>query len=199
MKHGFRVCTTRGKNEIPPSDNESLARLTRKEKKDTIPAAVDLLRWDRYYSAPSCLSLKRGRDSGLGRARSSVTVVRNREKLWCLCVIGILVSLAGCATGHYTPLAEAEKDQIEQLQESVYRVEYGVSSFTSQEQLDAYLRRRCAELTFREGYDYFHLGQRYDVLALSRRTSMTVTMFKGMKPAGAIDFYDAKTVLNEQP
>ncbi|HEY6084407.1 MAG TPA: hypothetical protein VIU63_03380 [Nitrospira sp.] len=107
--------------------------------------------------------------------------------------------LAGCATTHYTPLGEAEKDEVEQLKENVYRVEYRVSAFTSQEQLDSYLKRRCADLTLREGYDYFHLGQRFDVLMLSRRTSMTVTMFKGEKPAGASDVYDAKAVLNAQP
>ena len=52
-------------------------------------------------------------------------------------------------------LLEPMKDEVEQLKENVYRVEYRVSSFTSQEQLDAYLRRRCAELTLREGYDFF--------------------------------------------
>mgnify|MGYP006877779411 CR=1 FL=1 len=111
-------------------------------------------------------------------------------------VLLVAVSTA-CATGQYTPLAVAEKDEVEQLKENVYRVEYRVSSFTSQQQLDAYLRRRCAELTVREGYDYFHLAQRADVLALSRRTSMTVTMYKGQKPAGASDLYDAKEVLAE--
>ena len=107
------------------------------------------------------------------------------------------ISLIGCATGSYVPLAGAEDDQIEQLKENIYRVEYKVSAFTSQEQLDSYLRWRCAELTLREGYDYFYLGQRFDVMALNRRTSMTVTMYKGMKPTGPVDFYDAKMVLNE--
>ncbi|MEK6803595.1 MAG: hypothetical protein AABZ34_13145 [Nitrospirota bacterium] len=102
---------------------------------------------------------------------------------------------SACATGQYTPLVGADRDEVEQLKEHVYRVEYRVSSFTSQEQLDAYLRRRCAELTLREGYDFFHLAQRADVLALSRRTSMTVTMYKGTKPVGADDVYDAKEVL----
>ncbi|HJT20377.1 MAG TPA: hypothetical protein VJ746_07900 [Nitrospira sp.] len=107
------------------------------------------------------------------------------------------VSLTACAATQYQPLEKAEKEQIEQLKENVYRVEYNVSAFTSQKQLDAYLKRRCAELTLREGYDYFHLGQRFDVLMLSRRTSMTVTMFKGEFPPGAPDFYDAKAVLSE--
>ena len=105
----------------------------------------------------------------------------------------------GCATGHYTPLTGADKDDVEQLRENVYRVEYRVSSFTSQEQLDAYLRRRCAELTLREGYDFFHLAQRADVLGLSRRTSITVTMYKGQKPAGADDVYEAKELVAESP
>jgi hypothetical protein len=115
-----------------------------------------------------------------------------------LCVPAFLVlatSLAGCATGHYTPLGEAGTTEIEQLKESVYRVEYRVTAFTSQEQLDHYLRRRCAELTLREGYDFFHLGQRADVLGLSRRTAMTVTMYKDPKPVGVVDLYHAKDVL----
>lgn len=110
-------------------------------------------------------------------------------------LVACLLTVAACATGNYTPLAGADKDQVEQLKENVYRVEYRVSSFTSQEQLDAYLRRRCAELTLREGYDFFHLAQRADVLALSRRTSMTVTMYKGSKPTCAVDLHDARDVL----
>lgn len=107
----------------------------------------------------------------------------------------LLITLAGCATAHYTPLSEAGNDVVEQLKENVYRVEYRASAFTSQDQLDRYLRRRCAELTLREGYDFFHLGQRADVLGLSRRTAMTVTLYKELKPAGIANLYDAKEVL----
>jgi hypothetical protein len=109
----------------------------------------------------------------------------------------LATSLTGCATGRYTSLGEAEKDEVQQLKENVYRVEYRVSAFTSQEQLDFYLRRRCAELTLREGYDFFHLARRADVLGLSRRTAMTVTLYKGQKPVGVADLYDAKDVLAE--
>lgn len=135
------------------------------------------------------------------REQHSARLVSSRKGRWgdSIAVASLIISLSACATGNYTPLASAEKDEVEQLKENVYRVEYRVSSFTSQEQLDAYLRRRCAELTLREGYDYFHLSRRADVLALSRRTSITLTMFKGQKPAAAADLYDAKEVLAESP
>ena len=133
------------------------------------------------------------------REQNSARLGSSRKGKWEFGIVlaGLIISFSACATGNYTSLAGAEKDEVEQLRENVYRVEYRASSLTSQEQLDAYLRRRCAELTLREGYDYFHLAQRADVLALSRRTSMTVTMYKGQKPAGADDVYDAKEVLAE--
>lgn len=109
----------------------------------------------------------------------------------------LAASLGGCVTRHYTPLGDADKAEIEQLKEDVYRVEYRTSAFTPQEQLDLYLRRRCAELTLREGYDFFHLAQRTDVLSFSRRTAMTVTLYKGQKSVGVANLYDAKDVLAE--
>ncbi|MET0516011.1 MAG: hypothetical protein ABW047_11905 [Nitrospiraceae bacterium] len=111
----------------------------------------------------------------------------------------LFVLLSGCATSHYTPLASTDQDQVEQIKEHIYRVEYRMSVFTSQEQLDEYLRRRCAELTVREGYDLFHLTQRADVLGLSRRTSVTVTMYKGAMPVGATDLIDARALLGTIP
>jgi hypothetical protein len=109
----------------------------------------------------------------------------------------LVASLAGCATAHYTPLGEAGNDIVEQLKENVYRVEYRTSAFTSQAQLDAYLRRRCAELTLREGYDYFYQAGRLDVLGFSRRTAMTVTLYKNPKPVGIPDLHNAQDVLAE--
>jgi hypothetical protein len=109
----------------------------------------------------------------------------------------LTASLAGCATKQYTPLVRADHDQVDQLTENVFRVEYAVSAFTPQTTLDRFFIRRCAELTLREGYDYFHVGRRFDVLMLSRRTSMTLTMFKGEKPADNPDLIDARTVLRE--
>jgi hypothetical protein len=113
--------------------------------------------------------------------------------------LALVCCLSACATGHYTPLVTAEKDEVERLKEHVYRVEYRVSPFTSQEQLDEYLRRRCAELTVREGYDWFQLTRRADVLGFSRRTSMTVTMYKGPMPPGVTDLFDAKALLGSVP
>ncbi|MBX3306476.1 MAG: hypothetical protein KF751_10555 [Nitrospira sp.] len=120
----------------------------------------------------------------------------NRWKTGLLFLM-LVASLVGCATAHYTPLSEAGSDVVEQLKENVYRVEYRTSTFTSQEQLDRYLRRRCAELTLREGHDYFHMGGRLDVLGLSRRTAMTVTLYKHPKPVGIPDLHNAKDVLAE--
>jgi hypothetical protein len=115
---------------------------------------------------------------------------------WSLAGLAVTCFLFGCATAiHYTPLASADKNEIQQLQNNVYRVEYQVSPATSQEQLDEYLRRRCAELTVRAGYDLFRLSQRADMLGFSRRTSMTVTMYKGPMPVGATDLLDAKALL----
>ena len=124
-------------------------------------------------------------------------VIRNGGHLKALSLVVILATASACATGRYTPLVDAGGDEIEQLHESVFRVEYRVSPFTSQDQLDAYLKRRAAELTLREGYDWFRLSQRADVLMLTRRTALTVTMHKGGKPPGAYEFYDAKAVLRE--
>jgi CO dehydrogenase/acetyl-CoA synthase beta subunit len=134
--------------------------------------------------------------------KKKAAMLRNVGKGACAYGIALALSIlfiSACATGNYTPLAGAEKDEVQQLKENVYRVEYRVSSFTSQEQLDTYLRRRCAELTLREGYDFFHLAQRADVLTLSRRTSITVTMYKGSKPPAVGDLYDAKEVLAQPP
>lgn len=51
----------------------------------------------------------------------------------------------------------AGTDDVEQRKEHVDRVENLVSALPSQDQLCNYLCRRCAELTLREGYNYFRL------------------------------------------
>lgn len=112
-----------------------------------------------------------------------------------LFTVALTAALSGCATGHYVPLASAEKGHVAQLRENIYRLEYRVSPFTPQARLDDYVRRRAAELTLREGYDYFHLSQQADVLALTKQTSITVTMYKGRRDAGVADLYDAREIV----
>jgi hypothetical protein len=111
----------------------------------------------------------------------------------------IFLILPSCATTRYQPLAEAPAAQITRLKEDTFRVEYRVSPFTSQEALDAYLLRRCAEVTIREGYDYFAVGEKHVVLSHHRITSVTAKMFKGEKPKNAPSFYNAKDVLEIPP
>jgi hypothetical protein len=135
----------------------------------------------------------------LARMTASTSSEHSKRDFNVLLLVALIlvVSLSGCSTGRYTPLAETRTTEIEQLKENVYRVEYRTSVFTPQEQLEHHLRRRCAELTLREGYDSFHLAQRADMLGLSRRTAMTVTMYKDPRPVGVLDLYEARAVLAE--
>ena len=132
-----------------------------------------------------------------GVASRSTPSQKMEFRACALAALLLAAALAGCATGQYRPLGDAGTTEIEQLKENLYRVEYQVSAFTSQAQLDSYLRRRCAELTLREGYDFFQMAQRADVLGLSRRTAMTVTLYKNPKPVGIPDLQNAKDVLAE--
>ncbi len=131
-----------------------------------------------------------------GGVDSQSTPLQTMEfKACALAALLLATAFTGCATGQYRPLSDAAGAEVEQLKDNVYRVEYRAGAFTSQEQLDYYLRRRCAELTLREGYDFFQMAQRADVLGLSRRTAMTVTMYKDPKPVGIANLYAAKDVL----
>ncbi len=110
-------------------------------------------------------------------------------------LLSLLLFLLGCATTRYEPLAESRSDLVTQLKEDTYRVEYRVNQFTSQEVLDDYIRRRCAEVTLQQGYDHFLMTDKLMVLSYNRSTSVTLRMFKGPKPAGALVLHDAKDVL----
>jgi len=110
-------------------------------------------------------------------------------------LLSLILFLPGCATTRYEPLAESRGDLVTQLQEDTYRVEYRVNLFTSQEVLDDFLRRRCAEVTLQQGYDQFLMTDKLMVLSYNRSTSVTLRMFKGPTPAGALVLYDAKDVL----
>ncbi len=49
----------------------------------------------------------------------------------------------------------------------------------------------------REGYDFFHLAGRSDVLGFSRQTVMTVTRHKGHAPTDIPHLDDVKDVLGK--
>ena len=84
-----------------------------------------------------------------------------------------------------------------QLKENVYRVEYRVSAFTSQAQLDRYLRHRCAELTLREGYDFFYLARRAGSAWPLTSDGDDGDAVQRFKTPPESDLYDAKDVLAE--
>lgn len=110
-------------------------------------------------------------------------------------LLSLILFLPGCATTRYEPLAESRGDLVTQVKEDTYRVEYRVNLFTSQEVLEDFLRRRCAEVTLQQGYDYFAMTDKFMVLSYNRTTSVTLRMFKGPEPMGALVLYDAKDVL----
>ena len=63
-------------------------------------------------------------------------------------------------TGHYTTLGEAGDNGVEQLKENTYRLEYRTNAFTSQDQLDRYLRRRSVEEDNRSDHQTSPLSRR---------------------------------------
>ena len=110
-------------------------------------------------------------------------------------LLSFLILMQGCATTRYDPLAELQGEGIEQLNDSSFRVEYRVSPFTSQDVLDDFLRRRCAEVTLREGYEYFAMMERFDVLSYQRFASVTLRMYKGQEVMNRSLLLDARDVI----
>ena len=92
--------------------------------------------------------------------------------------------MQACATTRYNPLAELQGAGIEQLNDRSFRVEYRVSPFTSQDVLDDFLRRRCAEVTLREGYEYFAMTEKLivDVSAIHVCDAPPVQSAGGLEP-----------------
>jgi len=110
-------------------------------------------------------------------------------------LFSLIFLLQGCATTRYEPLGEASGEEIEQINDNTFRVEYRVSPFTSQDALDEFLLRRCADVTLQQGYDYFAMTEKFIILSYHRSTSVTLKMFKGRQPAGSSLYYDAKEEL----
>ena len=115
--------------------------------------------------------------------------------LLALCVV--VTAMAGCATAHYTPLERTTGQEVTQLTEAEFHVEYRVGAMTAQHVLDDFVKLRCAELTLQRGYDYFEMGERFDNLMFSRSTSVMVRLHRGEIPDGATLFYKANAVVNQ--
>ena len=113
-------------------------------------------------------------------------------------LLGFLILMQGCATTKYNPLAEVQGEGIEQLNDRSFRVEYRVSPFTSQDVLDDFLRRRCAEVTLREGYEYFAMTERLDVLMFQRYASVTLRLYKRQEVMNRTWLFDARDVIGSQ-
>lgn len=126
---------------------------------------------------------------------------REQKERWappCLrLALLVLATLVGCVTSNYRPLEKTTGQDVTQLTENEFTVEYTVGAMTSQRQLDEFVRLRCAELTLQRGYDYFEMGERFDNLMFSRSTSVMVRLHKGTIPAGANLFHDARAVVAE--
>jgi len=110
-------------------------------------------------------------------------------------LFSFLILLQGCAATRYDPLVELQGEGIERLNDSTFRVEYRVSPFTSQEVLDDFLRRRCAEVTLRAEYQYFAMTERFDGLTYQRFASVTLRMYKGQGVLNWSWLYDARDVI----
>lgn len=109
--------------------------------------------------------------------------------------VALLLSFSGCATTSYKPLEQTTGQDVTQVAENEFRVEYRAGLFTPQERMDDYIKLRCAEVTLQRGYDYFEMGERFDNVILSRTTSVLLRVHKGRIPEGANLFHDARQVV----
>jgi hypothetical protein len=107
----------------------------------------------------------------------------------------LLLSLSGCATTSYKPLEQTTGQDVTQVAENEFRVEYRAGLFTPQSKMDDYVKLRCAEVTLQRGYDYFEMGERFDNVIFSRTTSVLLRVHKGKIPEGATLFHDAKQIM----
>lgn len=107
----------------------------------------------------------------------------------------LLLTLSGCATTRYKPLEQTTGQDVMQVAENEFRVEYRAGLFTPQSRMDDYVKLRCAEVTLQRGYDYFEMGERFDNVIFSRTTSVLLRVHQGKIPEGATLFHDAKQIM----
>ena len=107
----------------------------------------------------------------------------------------LLLTLSGCATTSYKPLEQTTGQDVTQVADNEFRVEYRAGLFTPQARMDDYVKLRCAEVTLQRGYDYFEMGERFDNVIFARTSSVLLRVHRGKIPEGATLFHDAKQVM----
>jgi hypothetical protein len=114
------------------------------------------------------------------------------------------VMLWGCATA-YQPAGATGGYTDQKIDDNTVEVSFRGNGFTAPEKVHYYLLRRCAEVTIRDGYNYFvivnsampdegntnafgaKLNDKY-------RATATIKMFKGKKPENSLNAYDAAQI-----
>ena len=112
-------------------------------------------------------------------------------------LLGFLILMQGCATTKYNPLAEVQGEGIEQLNDRSFRVEYRVVR-SRHRMCWMIFCRRCAEVTLREGYEYFAMTERLDVLMFQRYASVTLRLYKRQEVMNRTWLFDARDVIGSQ-
>jgi hypothetical protein len=136
-----------------------------------------------------------------------------RQKLtWRLALTFLAAILvAGCAATPYGPAKEDWKGGYEdsKVQKGTYNVAFYGNGFTSATTAKNYLLYRCAEITVRDGYDYFVIiegnaitnysvmGQGSGASTVSKPSyTATIRLGKGRAPANNPNAYDAREVMD---
>ncbi|HUI31804.1 MAG TPA: hypothetical protein VLX91_16465 [Candidatus Acidoferrales bacterium] len=127
-----------------------------------------------------------------------------KVKVLLLCSVSVLF-FAGCAATRYGPASGSAFGYREsKIQRDMYNVSFKGNGFTSPTTAMNYFLYRCAEITVRDGYDYFIIaeGESNPELVLAGRSTLTkpqytgtIKLYKGEKPADDPNAYDAKELM----
>lgn len=126
----------------------------------------------------------------------------------------LLLAAAGCCdTGYQSSaghLAGGYSDH--QIDTNTFRVSFRGNGFTSEDEVQDYLLRRCAEVTRKAGFDYFEIidgGSAVDTSYIvtrnqwggtanavnKPRSSVIIKCHMGFPPASDRNAYDARNIL----